>query len=71
MAKALELDLEGVHSVTESLSDNEPGTAQLHLDYGSSAKRSRYNADLGVEVRHSKEVTYSVTVLFRVTKTAP
>lgn len=66
MAVALELELDGVHTVTESLSDGEQGSVQVHLDYGSSLKRSRYQADLGVEVRHTKEVTYSATVLFRV-----
>lgn len=67
MAQALEVDLDGVHSVTESIVDTEQAQVQLHFDY-SSVKRRQYNADLGVEVRHCKEVSHTVTVLFRVTK---
>ncbi|MBX3169106.1 MAG: SIMPL domain-containing protein [Candidatus Eremiobacteraeota bacterium] len=65
MAAALELKLTGVHSVTETLVDNEQGQVRLQLDY-SSLSRSRYQADLGVEVRHCKEVIHTLTVLFTV-----
>ena len=70
MAAALEVELDGVHSVTESVTDNEQGQVQLHLDY-SGASRSRYNADLGVEVRHCKEIQHLWTVHFRVRRTTP
>lgn len=65
MAKALERELDGVHSVTETIADNEQGQVNLNFDY-SSVKRRSYNAELGVEVRHCKEVTHTITVLFKV-----
>ncbi len=67
MATALEVELAGVHSVTESIADTDQGQMQLHFDY-SSVKRRQYNADLGVEVRHCKEVSHTLNVLFRITK---
>lgn len=67
MAAALEVELDGVHSVTESIVDTDQGQVQLRFDY-SSMKRRQYNADLGVEVRHCKEISHSLTVHFRVTK---
>lgn len=72
MAAALEVELAGVHSVTESVTDHEQAPVQLHLDY-SGVSRKRYDADLGVEVRHCKEVNHIFTVLFRVVtaRTAP
>lgn len=67
MATALEVELAGVHSVTESVTDTDQGQVQLHFDY-SSVKRRQYNADLGVEVRHCKEVSHTLNVLFRITE---
>ncbi|MFN8606049.1 MAG: SIMPL domain-containing protein [Vulcanimicrobiota bacterium] len=64
MARALEQELDGVHSVLESISDSEQTPVQLNYDY-SSVKRRSYSADLGVEVRHFKEVLHTFTVLFK------
>lgn len=64
MAGALEQELAGVHSVTETVADSEQGQVTLDLDY-SSVRRRSYNVDLGVEVRHLKEVTHTFTVLFK------
>lgn len=68
MASALGVELAGVHSVTEATVDSEQPQVQLSFDY-SSTKRARFNADLGVEVRHCKELIHTVTVLFRVKST--
>jgi len=65
MAAALGVELDGVHSVTEATLDSEQPQVQLSFDY-SGTSRARFNADLGVEVRHCKELTHTVTVLFRV-----
>lgn len=65
MAAALEVELAGVHSVVESMTDNEQAQVQVNLDYSVSS-RARYSADLGVEVRHCKEVQHTWTVHFRV-----
>lgn len=68
MAAALGVELDGVHSVTEATLDSEQPQVQLSFD-DSDTKRARFNADLGVEVRHCKELTHTVTVLFRVKTT--
>ncbi len=65
MAAALERELDGVHSVSETRTDNEQAQVNLSFDY-SSLKRRSYNAELGVEVRHCKELIQTVTVLFKV-----
>jgi len=72
MASALGAELAGVHSVIEATVDSEQPELQLSFDY-SGTKRARFNADLGVEVRHCKELIHSVTVLFliKTTESAP
>ncbi|MBS2038725.1 SIMPL domain-containing protein [bacterium] len=70
MAGALEQELDGVHSVTETVTDSEQGPVALDLDY-TSLKRRSHNADLGVEVRHLKEVVHTFTVLFKLRPVSP